>query len=171
VVAAIALLTAFEQVAGAEPSTEEKLEAAKAEFKQLTREIEGQQQELNRLSMEAAAIAERWEVANGRWEQITAQLHETLFALAEAQADYQGLKADLEERARQAYIIGPVGHEFSWARRHRDPSARMEYERLSQKTHLRRRCRTFGNTAARKEDQEKPSRNGRILKKVERTGS
>jgi hypothetical protein len=32
VVAAIGLLTAFAQVAGAEPSTEEKLEAAKAEF-------------------------------------------------------------------------------------------------------------------------------------------
>ena len=36
-----ALLTAFAQVAGAEPSTEEKLDAAKAEFERLTRRTTG----------------------------------------------------------------------------------------------------------------------------------
>ena len=173
VVAAIALLTAFAQVAGAEPSTEEKLEAAKAEFEQLTREIEGQQQELNRLSMEAAAIAERWEVANGRWEQITAQLHETLFALAEAQADYQGLKADLEERARQAYIIGPgSGIEFLLgASTIADLSARMEYvNALSQEdADLATQVQNLRNAlAAQKEDQQKlQTKRAKALEKVE----
>jgi murein DD-endopeptidase MepM/ murein hydrolase activator NlpD len=173
VVAAISLLTAFAQVAGAEPSTEEKLEAAKAEFEQLTREIEGQQQELNRLSMEAAAIAERWEVANGRWEQITAQLHETLFALAEAQADYQGLKADLEERARQAYIIGPgSGIEFLLgASTIADLSARMEYvNALSQEdADLATQVQNLRNAlAAQKEDQQKlQTKRAKALQKVE----
>ena len=173
VVAAIALLTAFAQVAGAEPSTEEKLDAAKAEFEQLTRQIEGQQQELNRLSMEAAAIAERWEVANGRWEQITAQLHETLFALAEAQADYQGLKADLEERARQAYIIGPgSGIEFLLgASSIADLSARMEYvNALSQEdADLATQVQNLRNAlAAQKEDQQKlQTKRAKALEKVE----
>ena len=173
VVAAIALLTAFAQVAGAEPSTEEKLKAAKAEFEQLTREIEGQQQELNRLSMEAAVIAERWEVANGRWEQITAQLHETLFALAEAQAEYQGLKANLEERARQAYIIGPgSGIEFLLgASSIADLSARMEYvNALSQEdADLATQVQNLRNAlAAQKEDQQKlQTKRAKALEKVE----
>src|SRR5918994_7670314 len=173
VVAAIALLTALAQVAGAEPSTEEKLEAAKAEFEQLTRQIEGQQQELNRLSMEAAAIAERWEVANGRWEQITAQLHETLFALAEAQAEYQGLKADLEERARQAYITGPgSGIEFLLgASSIADLSARMEYvNALSQEdADLATQVQNLRNAlAAQKEDQQKlQTKRAKALEKVE----
>ena len=74
VVAALALLTSLAQVAAAEPGTEEKLDAAKAEFEQLKDQIASQQQVLNRLSAEAAVIAERWEVAIGRWEQVTAEL-------------------------------------------------------------------------------------------------
>jgi murein DD-endopeptidase MepM/ murein hydrolase activator NlpD len=171
--AAVALLTAFAQVAGAEPSTKEKLEAAKAEFEQLTREIEGQQQVLNRLSMEAAVIAERWEVAYGRWEQITAQLRETLFALADAQAEYQGLKADLEERAREAYITGPgSGIEFLLgATSIADLSARMEYvNALSQEdADLATEVQNVRNTlAAEKEDQEKlQAKAAKALEKVE----
>ena len=57
VVAAMALLTSLAQVAAAEPSTEEKLDAAKAEFEQLKNQIASQQQVLNRLSAEAAVIA------------------------------------------------------------------------------------------------------------------
>jgi murein DD-endopeptidase MepM/ murein hydrolase activator NlpD len=172
-VAAIALLTAFAQVAGAEPSTEEKLEAAKAEFEQLTQQIEGQQQVLNRLSMEAAIIAERWEVANGRWERITAQLRETLLALADAQAEYQGLKADLEERARQAYIIGPgSGIEFLLgASSIADLSARMEYvNALSQEdADLATQVQNLRNAlAAQKEDQKKlQTKRAKALEKVE----
>ena len=90
VVAAMALLTSLAQVAAAEPSTEEKLDAAKAEFEQLKNQIASQQQVLNRLSAEAAVIAERWEVANGRWEQVTAELRQTELALAEAQARVPG---------------------------------------------------------------------------------
>ena len=173
VVVALALLTSLAQVAVAEPSTQEKLDAAKAEFEQLKNQIASQQQVLNRLSAEAAVIAERWEVANGRWEQITAELRETQFALAEAQAEYQGLKSDLEKRARQAYITGPgSGLEFLLgATSIADLSARMEYvNALSQEdADLATEVQNVRNTlAAKKEDQEKlQARAAKALKKVE----
>ena len=173
VVAAMALLTSLAQVAAAEPSTEEKLDAAKAEFEQLKNQIASQQQVLNQLSAEAAVIAERWEVANGRWEQVTAELRQTQLALAEAQAEYQGLKADLEKRARQAYITGPgSGLEFLLgATSIADLSARMEYvNALSQEdADLATEVQNVRNTlAAKKEDQEKLQRKAaKALKQVE----
>jgi murein DD-endopeptidase MepM/ murein hydrolase activator NlpD len=172
-VTSLALLTSFAQVALAEPSTQEKLDAAKAEFEQLKNQIASQQQVLNNLSAEAAVIAERWEVANGRWEQITAQLHDTRYALAEAQAEYQGLKSDLEERARQAYITGPgSGLEFLLgATSIADLSARVEYvNALSQEdADLATEVQNVRNTlAAKKEDQEKlQAKAAKALKKVE----
>jgi murein DD-endopeptidase MepM/ murein hydrolase activator NlpD len=173
VVVALALLTSLAQVAVAEPSTQEKLDAAKAEFEQLKNQIASQQQVLNRLSAEAAVIAERWEVANGRWEQITAELRQTQLALAEAQAEYQGLKSDLEKRARQAYITGPgSGLEFLLgATSIADLSARMEYvNALSQEdADLATEVQNVRNTlAAKKEDQERlQAKAAKALKKVE----
>jgi murein DD-endopeptidase MepM/ murein hydrolase activator NlpD len=173
VVAALALLTSLAQVALAEPSTQEKLDAAKAEFEQLKNQIASQQQVLNRLSAEAAVIAERWDVASGRWEQVTSELRKTQLALAEAQAEYQGLKSDLEERARQAYITGPgSGLEFLLgASSIADLSARMEYvNALSQEdADLATEVQNVRNTlAAQKEDQEKlQAKAAKALKKVE----
>ena len=173
VVAALALLTSLAQVAVAEPGTEEKLDTAKAEFEQLKDQIASQQQVLNRLSAEAAAIAERWEVATGRWEQVTAELRQTQFALAEAQAEYQGLKSDLEERAREAYITGPgSGLEFLLgASSIADLSARMEYvNALSQEdADLATEVQNVRNTlAARKEDQQKlQAKRAKAVKKIE----
>jgi murein DD-endopeptidase MepM/ murein hydrolase activator NlpD len=173
VVAAMVLLTSLAQVAVAEPSTEQKLDAAKAEFEQLKNQIASQQQVLNRLSAEAAVIAERWEVANGRWEQVTSELHQTRVALAEAQAEYQDLKADLEERARQAYITGPgSGLEFLLgATSIVDLSARMEYvNALSQEdADLATEVQNVRNTlAAKKEDQEKlQTKAAKALEQVE----
>lgn len=173
VVAALALLTSLAQVAVAEPGTEEKLDAAKAEFEQLKDQIASQQQVLNRLSAEAAVIAERWEVAIGRWEQVTAELRQTQFALAEAQAEYQGLKSDLEERAREAYITGPgSGLEFLLgASSIADLSARMEYvNALSQEdADLATEVQNVRNAlSAQKEDQEKlQAKRAKAVKKVE----
>jgi murein DD-endopeptidase MepM/ murein hydrolase activator NlpD len=173
VVVAMVLLTSLAQVAAAEPSTQEKLDAAKAEFEQLKNQIASQQQVLNRLSAEAAVIAERWEVANGRWEQVTSELHQTRVALAEAQAEYQDLKADLEQRARQAYITGPgSGLEFLLgATSIVDLSARMEYvNALSQEdADLATEVQNVRNTlAAKKEDQEKlQTKAAKALKQVE----
>ncbi len=172
VLAAMALLTSLAQVALADPSTKQKLEAAQAEFEQLKNQIEAQQQVLSRLSMQAAVIAERREEAYGRWEQITSELHDTRVALGDAQAEYQGLQDQLEERAREAYITGPgSGLEFLLgATSIADLSARMEYvNALSQEdADLATQVQNVRNTlAAKKDDQEKlQSRAATALQKV-----
>ena len=172
VLVAMALLTSVAQVALAEPSTEQKLDAAKAEFEQLTNQIEAQQQVLNQLSMQAAVIAERREQAYGRWEQITSELHDTRVALADAQAEYQGLQDQLEERAREAYITGPgSGIEFLLgASSIADLSARMEYvNALSQEdADLATQVQNVRNTlSAKKDDQEKlQAKAAKALQKV-----
>ena len=129
VVAALALLTSAAQVALAEPTTKQKLEDAKAEFEQLKGEIESQQRVVSTLLLEAQRIAERKEAAYGEWQQITADLQDTRAALTDAQVQYQGLRDDLEQRARDAYISGPAsGLEFLLgASSIADLSARMEY--------------------------------------------
>jgi peptidoglycan hydrolase CwlO-like protein len=116
-------------VAAPEPSTEDKLEDAEARYDQLVREIKDQQAHLSRLTAEAAVIAERWEQATGRYEQITEDLRNTTLQLRAAQDDYQRLKGTLEARARQVYITGP-GNEIEFllgATSLSDLSARMEY--------------------------------------------
>src|SRR3990172_12078526 len=75
--AALALVATLAGVAGAEPSTKAQLEAAKAEFKQLAKEIEAQNQVLERLLAEAAVLPQEYERAYGRWEQITEELRTT----------------------------------------------------------------------------------------------
>jgi murein DD-endopeptidase MepM/ murein hydrolase activator NlpD len=173
VVAALALLTSAAQVALAEPTTKQKLDAAKAEFEQLKGEIESQQRVVSALLLEAQRIAERREVAYGEWQQITANLHETRVALAEAQAEYQGLRSDLDERARDAYISGPAsGLEFLLdASSIADLSARMEYvNALSQEdADLATEVQNVRNTlAARKgEQQQLQERAARALRKVQ----
>ena len=173
VAAALALLTSVAQVAFAEPTTKQKLEDAKAEFEQLKGEIQSQQRVVSGLLLEAQRIAERKEVAYGEWQQITTNLQETRFALAEAQAQYQGLRADLEERARDAYISGPAtGLEFLLgATSIADLSARMEYvNALSQEdADLATEVQNVRNTlAARKDEQQQlQERAARALQKVQ----
>jgi peptidoglycan hydrolase CwlO-like protein len=103
-VAAVGLLA---PIAGAEPTTEQKLHAAEQEFKQLTHEIEVQQGILNQLSAEAAVLAQKVDEALGRWEQITEELHQTRDELAAARETYAQLRAQLDARAREAYMQGP----------------------------------------------------------------
>jgi murein DD-endopeptidase MepM/ murein hydrolase activator NlpD len=173
VVAALALLTSAAQVALAEPTTKQKLEDAKAEFEQLKGEIESQQRVVSALLLEAQRIAERKEAAYGEWQQITADLQDTRAALTDAQVQYQGLRADLEERARDAYISGPAsGLEFLLgASSIADLSARMEYvNALSQEdADLATEVQNVRNTlAARKDEQQQlQEQKARALQKVQ----
>lgn len=159
VLAAMALLTALAQVASAEPSTKDKLDAAKAQFERLKNEIAAQQRVVSAILLEAQRLAERREAAYAEWQDITARLHETRTALAEAQDEYQGLQDDLEARARQAYITGPgSGLEFLLgATSIADLSSRMEYvNALSQEdADLATEVQNLRNTlAAKKAEQE-----------------
>ena len=173
VVAALALLTSAARVALAEPSTKQKLEDAKAEFEQLKGEIESQQRVVSTLLLEAQRIAERKEAAYGEWQQITAELQDTRAALTDAQVQYQGLRDDLEQRARDAYISGPAsGLEFLLgASSIADLSARMEYvNALSQEdADLATKVQNVRNTlAARKDEQQQlQERAARALQKVQ----
>lgn len=127
--AALALVSALGQVASAEPGTREKLEAAEHELERLEDRIVDQKAVLGRLSEEIAVAYGRWEVANARYEQITEELANTRRQLRDAQDEYQTLQGTLEERAREAYIVGP-GSELEFllgASTIADLSARMEY--------------------------------------------
>jgi murein DD-endopeptidase MepM/ murein hydrolase activator NlpD len=160
VLAAMALLTALAQVASAEPSTKDKLDAAKAQFERLKDQIVAQQQVVSTLLLEAQRIAERREAAYGEWQNITAQLHKTRLALAKAQEQYQRLRSDLELRARQAYITGPgSGLEFLLgATSIADLSSRMEFvNALSQEdADLATEVQNLRNAlAAKKQEQER----------------
>lgn len=128
-VVALFLVVALAPIAGAEPSTKDKLEAAEAEFEQLTRDIESQQGVLERIMLETAQVAEELERAEGRYEQITEELRNTTLALHSAQDEFKELRAELEERAREAYITGP-GNEIEFllgATSLADLSIRVEY--------------------------------------------
>jgi murein DD-endopeptidase MepM/ murein hydrolase activator NlpD len=113
VLGALGLVAVLGGVAGAEPSTKAQLEAAEAEFKQLTAEIESQQKVLERLMLETAVVAERLQQSESRYEQITEELRNTRLALAEAQDEFQRLHAQLDARVREAYITGP-GNEIEF---------------------------------------------------------
>src|SRR5262245_12126741 len=158
VLAAMALLTALSQVASAEPSTKDKLEAAKAQFERLKNEIAQQQRVVSNPLLEAQRIAERREQAYGEWQAITGRLHQTREALADAQDEYQGLQSDLEARARQAYITGPgSGLEFLLgATSIADLSSRMEYvNALSQEdADLATEVQNLRNTLSAKKDEQ-----------------
>jgi murein DD-endopeptidase MepM/ murein hydrolase activator NlpD len=173
VVAALALLTSAARVALAEPSTKQKLEDAKAEFEQLKGEIESQQRVVSTLLLEAQRIAERKEAAYGEWQQITAELQDTRAALTDAQVQYQGLRDDLEQRARDAYISGPAsGLEFLLgASSIADLSARMEYvNALSQEdADLATKVQNVRNTLAARKDEQRQlqERAARALQKVQ----
>ena len=173
VVAALALLTSAAQVALAEPSTKQRLDDAKAEFEQLKGEIESQQRVVSTLLLEAQRIAERKEAAYGEWQQITAELQDTRAALTDAQVQYQGLRDDLEQRARDAYISGPAsGLEFLLgASSIADLSARMEYvNALSQEdADLATKVQNVRNTLAARKDEQRQlqERAARALQKVQ----
>ncbi|HYG72251.1 MAG TPA: peptidoglycan DD-metalloendopeptidase family protein [Actinomycetota bacterium] len=129
VVLATALVAGLASVAVAAPSTKEKYDAAKAELAQLRRDIERQQDFLSALNAEAAVIAERYEVALGRWEQITLELRNTQNELHDAQDAFRALQGELDDRAREAYIVGP-GNELEFllgASSFTDLSARVEF--------------------------------------------
>ncbi|MEX0743883.1 MAG: peptidoglycan DD-metalloendopeptidase family protein [Actinomycetota bacterium] len=128
-VLAFALLAALNPVAGAQTSTEEKLESAQAEFDRLVDEIEDQQRFLEQLMVEAAEIAQRLTQARGRFEQITEELRNTTLQLRQAQTDFAALQAELDQRARETFITGP-GNEIEFllgATSLADLSARLEY--------------------------------------------
>ncbi len=129
VAAAFALVATLSPLAGAQTSTKSELDAAKREFELLKDQIEDQQRVMTGLLLEAAEIAQRREEAYGRYLQITDELRNTTLQLRAAQDEFTALNAELDARAREAYISGP-GNELEFllgASSLADLSARVEY--------------------------------------------
>jgi len=91
----------------ADAGLKERLDAAKARVTQLGREIEHQQNVLDELSAQAAAISEKLIAAQGRYELIREQLRQTRGELGDARDRYEELQARLNDRLRQTYMNGP----------------------------------------------------------------
>jgi murein DD-endopeptidase MepM/ murein hydrolase activator NlpD len=128
-VAALTLVGTLSSVADAQTSTEEELDAAKAEFERLVDEIGAQEGQLQLLMVEAARIAQRVADAQGRYEQITEDLRNTTLQLHRAQEQFAALQEELDARARETFIAGP-GSEWEFllgASSLADLSARLEY--------------------------------------------
>jgi len=120
-------------IAGA--NTKGDLDRGRAELTRLERELTEKQRVLDRLSVQAAALGQRLDQAQARYEQITHALEQTRRALARSRDRYDDLRDDLNERSRDAYMQGPAnGLEFVLgATSLADLSDRMEYvEALSQ---------------------------------------
>ncbi|MBI2237195.1 MAG: peptidoglycan DD-metalloendopeptidase family protein [Actinobacteria bacterium] len=105
------MLAALGPQAGAVTNSE--VDAAKARVAELERQIEVQEARLAGLESQAAALAVQLSAAQGRLEQIAGGLAETRDGLAAARAEYEDVRARLDERAHHAYMEGPgTGLEF-----------------------------------------------------------
>ncbi|MGZ4114967.1 MAG: murein hydrolase activator EnvC family protein [Actinomycetota bacterium] len=107
----------------------QRLDAAKARFAQLQKEIEQQQHVLDQLTAESAALWEKEQEAQAQYDLITEQLNQTRGELDVARQQYEDLQTQLNDRLRETYMNGPASSlEFvlgaeSWT----DLSDRMEY--------------------------------------------
>jgi murein DD-endopeptidase MepM/ murein hydrolase activator NlpD len=129
VLAVLALLAGLSPVAGAQTSTEDKLEDAEAEVERLRAEIVQQERELQGLMAQAAEMWQRVQDAEARWQQITAELSNTRNQLHRAQDEFAALREQLDTRARETFMAGP-GSELEFllgASSLADLSARLEY--------------------------------------------
>lgn len=99
--------TLFVPVARAD--TKSELEAAKVRLARINEEVQAQRATLARLSEQAAAVAWRVQVAEGKLQQVRAELAQTRVEIADATTRYRALQTRLAERARELFIQGPGG--------------------------------------------------------------
>jgi murein DD-endopeptidase MepM/ murein hydrolase activator NlpD len=107
VAAALLLLFALAVPSAGAVDIKHQLDQAKAELAQLKTEIKAQYAHLDTLSAEAAVLAQKVDEAQSRYEQITEELRQTQAELDDARLHYTDLRAQLNARAREAYISGP----------------------------------------------------------------
>ena len=107
VAAALVVLFALAVPNAGAQDIKHQLDQAKAELSQLKTEIKAQYVQLDALSAEAAILAQKVDEAQGRYEQITEELRQTQSELNDARKRYADLRAQLNARARAAFINGP----------------------------------------------------------------
>lgn len=157
--------------AGADPKQD--LQQAKSRLAQIKREITRQQSVLDRLSAQAAALAQRRDEAQAKWEYITAQLQDTRAELAEATQRFQEVETQLNTRARETYMQGPASPlEFLLgATSFTDLSDRMEFVGAVQQTDadLANQVQNLRNelTAQQREQERLQARQAEVLRQLE----
>ncbi|MFM8944612.1 MAG: murein hydrolase activator EnvC family protein [Actinomycetota bacterium] len=102
-----ALLAALPPTVASATSTKEQLDQAKKEYARLKEEIDDEQARLRSLQSQVYQLAGEIEAADGRLEKAVDALKRTRSDIADAQARYEELRAQLSARAREAYIQGP----------------------------------------------------------------
>ena len=107
VAAALLLLFALAVPNAGAQDIKHELDQAKAELSQLRTQIEAQYAQLDALSAEAAILAMKVDEAKARYEQITEEYRQIQSDLDDARQRYADLRAQLNARARAAYINGP----------------------------------------------------------------
>jgi murein DD-endopeptidase MepM/ murein hydrolase activator NlpD len=103
--ALLALLLAHPHSAAAS-STKDELDAARQRFESLQSRINEQKAQLAQLQAQANDVATRVAGAQAKLDEIDAALVQTRSALGEARQRYTGLREQLEERAREAFMGG-----------------------------------------------------------------
>ncbi len=105
VAAALALLALLASSSGA--ISKQQVENAKAKAKRLAAEAQAAQRELDALGAKLAVQAEKVFAAQDRLSATQAELAQIHEDQSAAQARYDELRAQLDERARVAYMAGP----------------------------------------------------------------
>ncbi|HWO70704.1 MAG TPA: peptidoglycan DD-metalloendopeptidase family protein [Actinomycetota bacterium] len=93
--------------AAAAQVTRQDVQEARAKVRRLTAQIESLRSRVDALGREADRIATRLYEAEIRWEQTTAELNEVRDRLERARDRYAALRARLDQRAREAFMMGP----------------------------------------------------------------
>ena len=96
--------------AAADPPSAQQVEAANNRVAQLAREVHAAQRKLDAISVRANEVAAEYDRELGKLEKLNAALLETQTSLQSARATYDATVAQLNERARTAFIQGPASN-------------------------------------------------------------
>ncbi len=105
--ATVTLLLVVPTVGGAAASTRSELQQARDRLHRLIGRVESQGVELGSIQSRANAVAAELSTAQGELDRIREELAAARRDLEAARRRYGGLRARLDERARQAFIQGP----------------------------------------------------------------
>src|SRR5512133_800370 len=128
--AIVALLVSVPMAGASTPHpTKQQVQSAHAAYVQAQAQIQQYRAQIEAAQAQLNAAVEKLDRLQGQLAQIQAQVAETKARIADAQARYDRIRAQLEERAAQAFIAGPASdlEIFLGATSMDDLSDRMEF--------------------------------------------
>jgi len=88
-------------------NAQKRLEQAQAELDQLGKEIPREQARVDALQASVEGLKGEISLAQAEYDRIVLQLRQTQEELAQTQENYDGVKAEIDARARVTYMAGP----------------------------------------------------------------